>query len=68
LQHFLQALFGIESYVYEKYGSKIFSKKNGPAVPSEQDFAAKVGQLTEESDFAALNVVKNGYKLAHTLR
>jgi hypothetical protein len=46
LQHFLQALFWIESYVYEKYGSKKFSKKNGPAVPSEQDFAAKVGQLT----------------------
>jgi hypothetical protein len=56
----MQISFGIESYICEKYGSKFVSKKNGPAMPSEQDFAAKVGQLIKESEFATLNVHKNG--------
>jgi len=53
---------------YLKYGSIFFFKKNGPVVPLEQDFAAKVGQLMKESKFPVLNVHKNGYKFAHTFK
>jgi len=66
LQYFPQIKFGIQFYIYEKYGYKIISKKNGPEMPSEQDFAAKLGQLAEKSDTAALNVHKKCHKFVNT--
>jgi hypothetical protein len=35
-------------------------------VPLKDDFEVKIRQFTKESDFAILNVDKNGYKLAFT--
>jgi hypothetical protein len=60
-------LFGIQLLLYEKYGLKFYSTKNGQVVLSGENFASKAGQIFEERDTSELDALQNGSKLPYTL-